>query len=94
MNKIPTSNALDSHSSLTIQLNRVPLVTLLFAILQPRTIMALQQPMLAAILPRAEAALPYNRLDLLLAFVCGIVLFEIALRQFGSHAAAEGEREV
>lgn len=69
-------------------------MTLLLAILQAGTVVTLQQAMLRAVLARAEPALAHDRLDLLLALVCWVILFKVAFGQFGGHAAAEGESEV
>lgn len=85
---------LDSNSPLPLQLRRIPLMALLLAVLQPRAVMALQQPMLRAVLARAEAALAHYGLDLLLALVRGVVLLVVALGEFGRHAAANGESEM
>jgi hypothetical protein len=85
---ISSLHALDRHGPLTIQPLRIPLMTLLLAILQALTLMILQQAMLAAEMPTAEAAVAYNPLRRILA------LLERAPDLLGRHAAAQGQRHV
>lgn len=86
------SDALDSHRPLRVQLVGVRLVTLLLAVLQVRTVVALQHPMLAAEMAAAEAAVADDGGELALALVRCVFL--VVARWLLGHAAAKREREV
>lgn len=82
------SDTLDRHRPLTIQSLRIPLMTLLLAVLQSLAFMILQQPMLPAIMPAAEPAVSDDPLRRVFAFL------ETAPDFLGRHSTAQGERHV
>ena len=63
-------------------------MTLLLTVLQPLTLMILQQPVLPAIMSRAEPAVAYDALRSVLA------LFETAPDLLGRHPAAQRQRHM
>lgn len=81
------SNALDSNRPLTLQLLLIPLLILLLAVLQARTAVRLQHPVLAAEMAIAEAAVADDPLRRVAA------VFETAADFLGA-SAADWQREV
>jgi len=63
-------------------------MTLLLAILQTRTFVVLQHPMLAAVVARAEPTVPYYPL------CCIFAVFEAAADLLGRHTATESTGDV
>ena len=81
-------NPLDNRRPLGIQLIRIPLMTLLLAVLEPTTPMILQHAMFATEMALTEAAIAHDALRRVLA------VLEVASYLLGRHAAAHGEGEV
>lgn len=79
---------LHSHRPLGIQRIRIPIVTLLLAVLEPAALVILQHPMLAAEMALAEGAVPHYPLRPVLAVLEG------AFYLLGGHTAADGQGHV
>ena len=63
-------------------------MTLLLAILQARTFVVFQHPVLAAVVARAESTVSYYPL------CCIFAVFEAAADLLGRHTTTNGERDV
>jgi hypothetical protein len=81
-------HALDGHRPLTIQPLRIPLMALLFAVLQALALMILKQAMLPAEMARAEPAVADDALRRVAA------LLGAAPDLLGRHPAAQRQRHV
>ncbi len=77
-------DALNNRRALRIQLNRIPLMTLLLAVLEPTTPMVLQHPVLTAEMALTEPAVAHDPLRRVLA------ILEVAFYLLGRHASANG----
>lgn len=81
-------NSLDSDRSLRVQLIRIALVALLFAVLEPIALVVLQHAVLTAVVTATEPAVTDNAL-------CGVLaVLERASDFLGGHSTAEWQCHV